>query len=65
VGHHVRVLEARVEPVPVRRRDLRRERRRNRDEQEGEEDGDRGEHRRHPCDQVAGVRRFEQHRGRE
>ena len=54
VGHHVRVLEARVEPVAVRRRRLRRERRRDDDEQECEEDGDAAEHGHHPGDEIAG-----------
>ena len=54
VGHHVRVLEARVEPVAVRRRRLRRERRRDDDEQEREEDGDAAEHGHDPGDEVAG-----------
>ena len=55
VGHHVRVLEARVEPGAVERRHLRRERARHDDEEEREADRDRCEHRRHPDDEVAGA----------
>ena len=55
VRHHVRVLEARVEPGAVERGHLRRERARHGDEEEREPDRDRGEHRRHPDDEVAGA----------
>ena len=65
VGHHVRVLEARIEAGAVRRSDLRCERRRDHDDEEREEQRDRAEDGHDPDDEVASAPPVQQHgRGR-
>ncbi len=63
VGHHVRVLEARVQAGTVRRRRLHGKRRRHDDDEEREEDRDSADHGDDPGDEIARAA-VEQHRRR-